>query len=77
VTSWQVRSGSNRWIADWINDYVPKHYKLVGVAEYVPPQSRYVWGDAARTYKEESDSAIEVLERSDLPELTPSGPLVP
>ena len=51
--------------------------QLVGIAECVPPQPRYVWGDAVKTYKEESDSAIEVLKRSDLPELVPSGPLVP
>ena len=77
VTSWQVRAGSDRWIAGWINDYVARHYQLVGVAEYVPPQTRYVWGDAVKTYKEESDSAIEILKRSDLPELAPSRPLVP
>ena len=67
VTSWQVRPGAERWILTWFKDYLAAHYQIVGVADEVAPQTRYIWGDAAKAYKEESGAAIEVFKRSGLP----------
>lgn len=66
-TSWGVRPTSDRWILTWLRNYVSEHYQIVGVADEITPQTRYVWGDAAKTYNEESDSAVEIFRRSNLP----------
>jgi hypothetical protein len=63
-TSWGVRSASDRWILRWFRDYLHAHYQIAGIADELSPQTRYVWGDAARTYREESEFAIEIYKRS-------------
>ena len=67
ATSWQVRPNADRWILTWFKNYLAAHYQIVGVADEVAPQTRYIWGDAAKAYKEESEAAIEVFKRSGLP----------
>jgi len=66
-TSWGMRSASDRWILTWFKSYLAANYQIVGVADEIAPQTRYVWGDAAKTYKEESDFAVEIFKRSNLP----------
>ena len=60
ATSWQFRPGADMWMVNWFHNYLAAHYQMVGVADILPSQTRYLWGDAARSYKEESDAALEV-----------------
>lgn len=66
--SWGVRPESEKWFLGWSQDYVKAHYELVGVADEVSPQTRYVWGDAAKDYKEESESSVEIFKLAGQPE---------
>ena len=66
VSSWQVLPGAERWILGWFKDYLHNHYEIVGVADEIEPQTRYVWGDAAKTYNEEADASVELYKRSDV-----------
>ena len=64
-TSWQMRPGSNTFILDWFQKYAAAHYKLVGVADETQPETRYIWGDAAGTYRVQSDDYLKIFERND------------
>jgi len=77
VTSWQVYPRAERWILKWFTGYLADHYQLVGVADEITPQTRYVWGDEARAYKEEAESAVEVYKRTNQPPPSPSGLALP
>jgi hypothetical protein len=65
ITSWQVQPKANHFILGWFKDYIAAHYRIVGVADEVSPQTRYVWGDEAKNYVEQSDGAMEVYRRVD------------
>jgi 4-amino-4-deoxy-L-arabinose transferase-like glycosyltransferase len=73
-TSWQVFPNSDRFIIGWFKNYIAAHYELVGVADEVAPETRYVWGDAARTYVEQSEAAVEIFRRSDVAKQSSSEP---
>jgi hypothetical protein len=72
-TSWQVFPNSDRFIIGWFKNYIAAHYEIVGIADEVAPETRYVWGDAAKTYAEQSDAAVEIFRRSDLPKQSSTG----
>ncbi len=59
--SWGVRPESEKWFLGWSQDYLKAHYELVGVADEVSPQTRYVWGDPAKDYKEESEAVLQIF----------------
>jgi 4-amino-4-deoxy-L-arabinose transferase-like glycosyltransferase len=62
-TSWQIRPTSNTYILDWFRNYSAANYELVGIADEVRPETRYVWGDAVKDYRTESDSSLEIFKR--------------
>ncbi len=54
--------GSRKIIFDWIDSYLPAHYDLVGTVDLLG-YSKYVWGDAAKTYHPQSGQIVEVFRR--------------
>lgn len=72
-TSWQVYPNSDRFIIGWFKNYISAHYEIVGIADEVAPETRYVWGEAAKTYAEQSEAAVEVFRRLALPVQPSSG----
>ena len=64
VTSWQARPNSHRFILEWFQSYAEAHYQIVGIADEVGSQTQYVWGDAAKSYHDKPDAAIEIFKRN-------------
>ena len=82
TSSWNLTPGSDRTILDWAWRYVSARYRLVGVAEILADESRYVWGERARDHRPVSPFVLLVYERredapgvvSGLPADTPPRP---
>ncbi len=53
---------SNQHIFDWIDSYLPAHYDLVGIVDMIG-YSKYVWGDAAKTYHPQSNQVVKVFRK--------------
>jgi len=53
---------SNKHIFDWIDSYLPAHYDLVGIVDLLG-YSKYVWGDAAKTYHPQSNQVVKVFKK--------------
>jgi 4-amino-4-deoxy-L-arabinose transferase-like glycosyltransferase len=62
-TSWMPGPDSNGFIFDWFRKYLSDQYEIVGVADEVAPETRYVWGDAAKSYRVQSDASVQVFKR--------------
>jgi len=62
--SWLATPGSSTFILDWFHKYVTDHYELVGVVDEVAPETRYVWGDAAKSYHPQSDASLGIFRRT-------------
>jgi 4-amino-4-deoxy-L-arabinose transferase-like glycosyltransferase len=68
TSSWNLTPGSDRRILDWAWRYTSTCYRLVGLADILADESRYVWGDEARDYRPVSPYVVFVYERrSDSP----------
>jgi hypothetical protein len=62
--SWQVKSTSEMYIVRWIDEFIPRNYRLVGVADIVSPDTTvYKWDDDARNYSIRSPSNMLIYER--------------
>lgn len=64
LDSWGERDGvpgASGFLA-WMEEYKDQNYERAGVAD-IGGQTRYVWGDAAKTYVPESSEVIYVLKR--------------
>src|SRR5271165_132091 len=67
TSSWMSPSqGSNTFIFDRMQKYADDNYDMVGVAADILPQTRYVWGDAAKSYQVHSSAFIHVLKRKNI-----------
>ncbi|MEW6658687.1 MAG: glycosyltransferase family 39 protein [Thermodesulfobacteriota bacterium] len=63
-TSWLEDPEAERLIFNWFDTYSQRNYQLAGVVDIISTgNTRYIWGDAARTHKIESESYIQVFER--------------
>ena len=49
-------------ILEWFRNFAA-NYQIVGIADGVLPQSKYVWGPGAETYQPKSANSIVVLKR--------------
>jgi hypothetical protein len=64
AASWLVHPGSEQFIFQWANSYVPEHYNLVGIADIVAPvYTVYKWYDDARNYGYRSTANLLVFQR--------------
>jgi len=63
--SWLASPGSSSFIFDWFQKYVADHYELVGIADEIAPKTAYVWGDAAKTFRVQSDASMSIFKRRD------------
>jgi hypothetical protein len=63
-TSWLVRSHSERFIFTWAEEFLPREYRLDGVADILAAGSQYVWGAAAADYQTRSPYSISVYRRT-------------
>jgi hypothetical protein len=63
TSSWNLTPGSDKRILGWSWRYANTCYRLVGLADILSDESRYVWGDRAREYKPVSPYVIFVYER--------------
>jgi hypothetical protein len=61
--SWQIRPSANTFILDWFRNYSAANYELVGIADEIRPETRYIWGDAAKSYRPQSESSLEIFKR--------------
>jgi hypothetical protein len=61
--SWLVSPGSSTFLVDWSHQYAADHYEKVGVVDEIDPQTRYVWGETAKSYRVESAASLEVFRR--------------
>lgn len=60
--SWLARTNSDMSILEWFRNFAA-NYQIVGIADGVLPQSKYVWGPGAETYLPKSANSIVVLKR--------------
>lgn len=68
VSSWIIQPGSKILILNWFHDYSQKYYHLVGRVDIVSAEeTRYLWGDKARTGKDGSSFTILIYERRQPP----------
>jgi len=65
--SWLTTMGSSRLapFLDWANPYVKSHYEKVGLVELAEPESRYVWGDAARGAWPQAQYQVSIFKRKE------------
>ena len=64
IASWLVHPESEKFILDWIEDYLNKNYTLVGVADIISPDvTVYKWFHDARNYRMQSESYVLIYER--------------
>jgi 4-amino-4-deoxy-L-arabinose transferase-like glycosyltransferase len=64
VSSWIIQPGSNMFILNWFQDYSRKYYRLAGRVDIVSArETRYLWGDDARTFKDKAPFTILIYER--------------
>jgi hypothetical protein len=61
--SWLSKPESNTFILDWFRQYASANYQIVGIADELGPETRYVWGDEAKIYHEQSQFALEIFQR--------------
>ncbi len=62
--SLMVFPGADTTLFGWFNTYVPRNYRLVGIADMISPQeTRYVWEEEALTYRRQSNYFIGVFQR--------------
>jgi hypothetical protein len=67
-TSWLVRRSSDRFIFQWMDQYVKVHYNRVGVADILSmKETSYIWGAAAMAYQPRSPYFIVLYERKPEP----------
>lgn len=64
-TSWQIRPAANAFILEWFRKYSRANYELVGVADEVEPETRYVWGDSTKGYTIQGGNSLEIFKRKD------------
>jgi 4-amino-4-deoxy-L-arabinose transferase-like glycosyltransferase len=62
ATSFGRLPDSKTLIFDWIDSYVPTHYDLVGIVDLLG-YSKYVWGDAAKTYHPQSNQVVKIFKK--------------
>ncbi|HTO06903.1 MAG TPA: hypothetical protein VMR86_07565 [Myxococcota bacterium] len=62
-TSWLMRAESPHVLLDWAASAAQSDYDAVGVADILPGGTRYVFGEAARSYQPESKYWVSVLQR--------------
>lgn len=65
-SSWQIRPSADRFILDWFRSYSAAHYELVGIADETRPNTRYIWGDAVRGYRVQSDDSLEIFKQRNM-----------
>jgi hypothetical protein len=63
-TSWLIRPDSDRLIFDWADNFLPREYRLDGIADILASGSQYVWGAPALTYEPRSPYFISVYRRA-------------
>jgi 4-amino-4-deoxy-L-arabinose transferase-like glycosyltransferase len=65
--SWLTTMGSSRVapLLDWANPYVKSHYEKVGLVELAEPESRYVWGDQARSTRPQAQYQVSIFKRKE------------
>jgi hypothetical protein len=62
--SWGVVPRSDRRIFGWVEPYIRRYYRVVGIAEILSPrETRYAWDDEARSYRPRSDQLVRVFRR--------------
>jgi hypothetical protein len=62
--SWLASPTSEMYIGSWFDEYIPRNYLLVGVADIVSPETTvYKWDDDARKYSTQSLSNVLIFER--------------
>jgi hypothetical protein len=63
TSSWNLTPASDRRIMEWAWRYVSTCYRLVGLADILSDESRYVWGGQVEGYQPASPFVIFVYER--------------
>ncbi len=64
--SWAASPSSSMMLLEWFHKFAADHYAIDGVVdEITPTQTRYIWGDAARSYHTESGESIWLFKRRD------------
>src|SRR5450759_2053227 len=64
-SSWLQTMGSSRLgpYLNWANAYVKSQYEQVGLVELAEPESRYTWGDQARSTRPQAQYQISIFKR--------------
>ncbi len=64
AASWRDRSGSERMIFEWFEQYKQKYYRQVGVVDIIAPKhTAYHWGNSAVEYSPRSENWLTVFQR--------------
>lgn len=64
-SSWLPRDDSERFIFQWVRNFLSRSYRLDGIADALPDGSKYVWGLAASRYQPQFPYFIQVYRRID------------
>jgi hypothetical protein len=60
--SWLASPGASTFLLDWFHKYAAERYEVAGIVDEIP-QSQYLWGEAAKSYKVQSEASIVVFKR--------------
>lgn len=61
--SWLVEKDTDREIFDWLNSFIPVHYRPILVADILPNGTQYITGEAAVGYQPRSSASITVYRK--------------
>jgi hypothetical protein len=61
--SWLASPDSSRFVFEWFRKYTADHYDLVGIADETAPQTAYIWGNAAKSYRVQSGASMSIFKR--------------
>jgi hypothetical protein len=65
ATSWLMSPDSERFILNWLSGYIRDHYRLVGVADIISPETTvYKWHTDAQAYAIQSPSHVLIFEKN-------------
>jgi hypothetical protein len=65
ASSWNATLKSELLIVDWREEYIPKHYRKVGIVDLVQRNdTRYIFGNDVQQYVPHSHNLIFLYERN-------------
>ena len=66
-TSWLYQKDSKSMIFNWLESFVSRHYKLVGIVEIQNTKTtNYYWGEDIIKFSPKADNFIQIYQRKNI-----------